>query len=113
MPRVRQRTTSRGLVPPEVYVRACCEVEQGRQSVRQAALAHNISHVTLSRFIKRRAEEGRDAAKRPGYNPYNRVFSDEQEGKFRDYLKRAAAIYFGLNPKEVSVWLHRSFEAYM
>ena len=102
MPRIRKRTTSRGLVPPAVYARACSEVNLG-SSVRQAALANNISHVTLSRFLKRRAEEGKEVARPPGYNPHNRVFTTEQEGKVRDYLKRAAAIYFGLTPTEVSV----------
>ena len=102
MPRVRRRTTSRGLVPAWVYARACSEVNSG-SSVRQAALANNINHVTLSRYLKRRAEEGSEAARSPGYNPHNRVFNAAQEGKVRDYLKRAAAIYFGLTPNEVSV----------
>ena len=102
MPRVRRRTTSRGLVPAWVYARACSEVNFG-SSVRQAALANNINHVTLSRYLKRRAEDGSEAARSPGYNPHNRVFNAAQEGKVRDYLKRAAAIYFGLTPNEVSV----------
>ncbi|CAL8363311.1 unnamed protein product [Boreogadus saida] len=54
MPRVRRRTTSRGLVPTGAYARACSEVYSG-SSVRQAALANNINHVTLSRYRKRRA----------------------------------------------------------
>ena len=76
---VRRRTTSLGLVPAWVYARACSEVYSGR-SVRQAALANNNNHVTLSRYLKRRAEEGSEVN-----------------------LKRAAAIYFGLTPNEVSV----------
>ena len=104
MPRVRRRTTSRGLVPAWVYARACSEVNSG-SSVRQAALANNINHVTFSRYLKRRAEDGSEAARSPGYNPrtHNRVFNAAQEGKVRDYLKRAAAIYFGLTPNEVSI----------
>ena len=101
MPRLRKKNTSRGQVPAERYTRACNEVSLG-SSVRQAALANNINHVTLSRFLKRRAEEG-EVARAPGYNPHNRVFTSEQEGQVREYLKRAAAIYYGLTPMEVSV----------
>ena len=82
MPRVRRRTTSRGLVPAWVYARACSKVNSG-SSVRQAALANNINHVTLSRYLKRRAEEGSEAARSPGYNPHNRVFNAAQRRRER------------------------------
>ena len=44
------------------------------------------------------------------------MFTSEQEGMVRDYLKRAAAIYFGLTPTEVSVGgkrLRRATQAHM
>lgn len=104
MPRVRVRTTSRGQAPSHVYVRACVDVERGI-SIRKAAEMHGLNHVTLSRFVKRRAEAGTGTARLPGYwNPHNRVFTPEQEDKLQQYLKTAAAIYFGLSPKEVSAF---------
>ena len=59
---------------------------------------------TMSRYVKRTAETTQLQVRPPGYlNPNNRVFNPEQEGKLQAYLKRAAAIYFGLSLKEVSV----------
>ncbi|XP_039677625.1 uncharacterized protein LOC120572363 isoform X2 [Perca fluviatilis] len=103
MPRKRVRTTTRGQVPPATYNRAYAEVMEGA-SIREAAERHGVSHVTLSRFVKRRAEAqpGTVMVTPPGYwTPNNRVFTPNQEGKLQAYLKRAAAIYFGLSPREV------------
>ncbi|KAK6309263.1 hypothetical protein J4Q44_G00207260 [Coregonus suidteri] len=40
-------------------------------------------------------------ARLPAYRAHNRVFSQEQENNLKEYLLRAADIYFGLSHKEV------------
>jgi len=102
MPRIRRKTTRRGEVKPQVYERAYLDIVSREVSIRCAAEVHGLDHVTLSRYVKRRAEKSLLQVR--GYlNPNNRVFNLEQDGKLQSYPKRAAAIYFGLSPKEVSV----------
>jgi hypothetical protein len=36
-----------------------------------------------------------------GYSKSRQVFTDNEETMLSDYLKKAAALYYGLNPKEV------------
>lgn len=104
MPRVRARTTQRGLVDKQVYERAFFDVRRG-ESLRRAAEVHGVCHVTLFRYCKRRAEAGERQTRAPGYRAHNKVFTEEQEKRLQAYVKRAADIYFGLSPKEVGVTL--------
>ncbi|XP_038855133.1 uncharacterized protein LOC120052350 [Salvelinus namaycush] len=99
MPRVRVRTTDRGLFHPETFERASQDVLVGGQSVRSAAKAHGVCHVTLFRYCRRKKDSAN--ARLPAYRAHNRVFSQEQENHLKEYLLRAAEIYFRLSPKEV------------
>ncbi|XP_041705696.1 uncharacterized protein zgc:113274 [Coregonus clupeaformis] len=99
MPRVRVRTTDRGLFHPETFERASQDVLVGGQSVRSAAKAHGVCHVTLFRYCRRKKDSAN--ARLPAYRAHNRVFSQEQENNLKEYLLRAADIYFGLSHKEV------------
>ena len=47
MPRIRQKTTRRGEVEPEVYKRAYLDVVCKEVSIRCAAELHGLNHVTL------------------------------------------------------------------
>lgn len=102
MPRVRGRKTDRGLIQPDVYERAFLDISVRHISLRAAAKSHGICHVTLLRYC-RRAENSREKTRPPGYRSHTKVFSVDQERKLEAYIKRAADIYFGLSPKEVSV----------
>lgn len=103
MPRQRIRKTDRG-VPADVLQRAAAEVKKG-SSVRRVAKAHNICHVTLYRYCKaseKLREEGNSEKPHVGYRSSQKVFSEEHEGLVADYLKEAADMYYGLNPREVT-----------
>ncbi len=103
MPRVRVRKTDRGLIQPDIYERAFLDISVRNISLRAAAESHGICHVTLFRYCRRRAETSREKTRPPGYRSHSKVFSVDQERKLQAYIKRAADIYFGLSPKEVSV----------
>ena len=103
MPRVRVRKTDRGLIQPDIYERAFLDISVRKMSLRVAAKSHGICHVTLLRYCRRRAENSKEKTRPPGYRSHTKVFSVDQERKLEVYLKRAADIYFGLSPKEVSV----------
>lgn len=69
------------------YERAYLDIVK-EVSIRCAAEIHGLNHVTLSRYVKRRAETTQLQVRPPGYlNPNNRVFNPEQEGKLQAYLK--------------------------
>ncbi len=103
MPRVRVRKTDRGLIQTDIYERAFLDISVRNISLRAAAESHGICHVTLFRYCRRRAETSREKTRPPGYRSHSKVFSVDQERKLQAYIKRAADIYFGLSPKEVSV----------
>lgn len=103
MPRVRVRKTDRGLIQPDIYERAFLDISVRNISLRAAAKSHGICHVTLLRYCRRRAETSREKTRPPGYRSHSKVFSVDQERKLQAYIKRAADIYFGLSPKEVSL----------
>lgn len=103
MPRFRPRKTDRGLQPESLFENAASEVAQGK-SVRAAAKSHDVCHVTLYRFIKKKerltVSEGTPTVS-TGYRPASKVFTAEQETILSEYLLRAADLYYGLSPKEV------------
>lgn len=107
--RNRRRSTSRG-VSREVLSLAADEVQRGR-SIRSVANSFGICHVTLYRYVTRQRElleQHGDSSRPPlpqvGYSKHRLVFSADQEKLLVNYLTRAAAICFGLSPKEVG-WL--------
>ncbi|KAI9530002.1 hypothetical protein NQZ68_008241 [Dissostichus eleginoides] len=74
------------------------------KSVRAVAKSHDICHVTLYRFHKKRLRlEGSKSPQRVGYWTPKKVFSTEQEMLLRDYLMEAADLYYGLSSKEPSI----------
>ncbi|KAI9534915.1 hypothetical protein NQZ68_010301 [Dissostichus eleginoides] len=97
MPNIRKRKTDRG-VPLPLLQRASNEVQEGK-SVRAVAKSHDICHVTLYRFHKKRLRlesQGSKSPQRVGYWTPKKVFSTEQEMLLRDYLMEAADLYYGL-----------------
>ncbi|CAM4613171.1 unnamed protein product [Leuciscus chuanchicus] len=103
MPRVRKRVTNRG-VPLNILEGASDVIRDEGRTVRAVAKDFAICHTTLFRFNKRRERltgEGSDKLPRAGYWTSRKVFSEDQERSIREYLKRAADLYYGLNPKRV------------
>ncbi|KAK1889375.1 Transmembrane channel-like protein 4 [Dissostichus eleginoides] len=103
MPNIRKRKTDRG-VPLPLLQRASNEVQEGK-SVRAVAKSHDICHVTMYRFHKKRLRlesQGSKSPQRVGYWT-QKVFSTEQEMLLRDYLMEAADLYYGLSSKEVGL----------
>ncbi|KAK1881414.1 Protein WWC2 [Dissostichus eleginoides] len=101
MPHIRKRKEDRG-VPLPLLQRASNEDQEGK-SVRAVAKSHDICHVTLYRFHKKRLRlesQGSKSPQRVGYWTPKKVFSTEQEMLLRDYLMEAADVYCGLSSKE-------------
>ncbi|XP_010882229.1 uncharacterized protein LOC105018472 isoform X1 [Esox lucius] len=97
--RVKVRDPDRGLFHPQTFERAAHDVLVGGQSIRSAAKAHGLCHVTLFRYCRRKKDSCNAGV--PAYRAHNRVFSDEQEKTLMQYLLRASDIFYGLSPKEV------------
>ena len=101
MPRVRKRVTNRG-VPLNILEQASNIIRDEGRRVTAVAKDFAICHTTLFRFHKKRfTAEGSNKLPRAGYWTSRKVFSEDQEKNLREYLKRAAGLYYGLNPKEV------------
>lgn len=98
--RTYHRKTERGKTPPDVILRAVKEVQDTKSPVREIAKAYGIPHVTLRRYVLKAAKEHLeiDAI---GYKNNRNIFSQNEEEELADYLKKAAAMYCGLCPKEV------------
>ncbi|XP_049424947.1 uncharacterized protein LOC125884164 isoform X1 [Epinephelus fuscoguttatus] len=97
--KVRARKTTNGLYSsPTLFAQAHQAVCKGR-TVRGAAALFGVPYSTLYRYIKIKSVD--PTAPEPGYKPHNKVFSAEQESSLRDYLLKAADIYYGLSSREV------------
>ena len=104
MPRTRVRTTTRGLTDTSVYQIAAEEVVNNNSSVRAAAKKHNLCHVTLYRFMKKKQKyenDGNTLLPKVGYRSVKRVFTNEEEKIISDYIIKASALFYGLSPKDI------------
>uniref|UniRef100_A0A671MN21 DDE-1 domain-containing protein n=1 Tax=Sinocyclocheilus anshuiensis TaxID=1608454 RepID=A0A671MN21_9TELE len=105
MPRVRIRTTNRGM-PAELLEKASKVVEEVR-SIRNVAEEFHIPVATLARYVKRKqelAEQGSSMLPSVGYKGSNAVFTSEQELSLVSCVRKAASLYFGLPPKEEGIF---------
>lgn len=102
MPRKRIRKTTKGMSDTSQYLEAYEDIRRG-MSLRKAANKHNLNHVSLLRYKRKREADGDENGTSifMGYVAHNRVFTDSQEKTFAKYLMRCADIYYGLRPKEV------------
>lgn len=98
MPRCRIRKTARGMIDTDIYKQAAEQHLTYNVSVRTAAKTFSLCHVTLSRFIKKM--QSGETSPKVGYRSAKRIFSDEEETIFKDYLL-SENLYYGLWPKEV------------
>jgi len=94
MPRKRIRKSQRG-VEASVMSDAGQHVLNGG-SIRAVSRRHGIPYATLRRFVSKLRDPNAITPARAGYGFSNRVFSVEQEDRLEEYLKQAAAMYFGL-----------------
>jgi len=117
MVRSRKRKTTRGETPPDVMLSAVKEALEGKLSVRAVGHKYDIDHATLLRYCNkyksaRLQSTSSDEADVPqnfvvGYSKPMKVFMEEEEKLLEDYLKKAAALYYGLNPTEVRILAHQ------
>lgn len=102
MPRTYIRKTNRGRNDISQYKNAYKEVING-SSLKSAAQTHGVNYRSLLRYMEKRNEAKSGEAENiaMGYVAPNRVFTQEQEREFSEYLICCADIYFGLPRKEV------------
>ena len=108
MPRSRVRSTNRG-VPPEDLERASRSIESGL-SYRKVAEIFGIPLSTLGRYMRKKgtmAAQGVTGRPSVGYRECDAVFTVQQEQSLVAYVKKAAAMYYGLPPKEVGQYSTR------
>ncbi|KAI9537459.1 hypothetical protein NQZ68_025315 [Dissostichus eleginoides] len=92
--------------PGTVYAKYQKEEDRQGSATSSAAEGHDICHVTLYRFHKKRLRlesQGSKSPQRVGYWTPKKVFSTEQEMLLRDYLMEAADLYYGLSSKEAGL----------
>ena len=107
MVRSRQRTTKRGGTPPDIMLTAVKEALEGHLSVRAVGRKYDIDHATLLRYCKKYAqpsstdEVGVRNDFNVGYSKPRQIFTQDEENLLEAYVKKAASLYFGLNPKDI------------
>lgn len=72
------------------------------RSIRSVAAEIGICHMTLSRYVKQ-AEVNGSREMQIGYRSPQRIFTMDQENILKEYIIKAANIYFGLPPKDVNI----------
>lgn len=110
MPRNYKRKTQRGDTSIEQYERAYVEINEGRLSLRAAALAFNIDKMTLYRY-KNKKEKKENANEnntvnpeqevKMGYSKHRQILDDAMEKELNEYITTSSKIYYGLTPKNV------------
>ena len=113
MVRSRKRKTTRGGTPSAVMLSAVKEALEGQLSVRAVGRKYDIDHATLIRYCnKYKYTELQSTSSGEvdvpqnftvGYSKPMKVFTEEEEKLLEDYLKKAATLYYGLNPTEVRI----------
>jgi len=94
----RPRKTERGLIPKIIYEEAARKVIDNEQAVRKVAKDYGMCHVSLNRFVNALRN---NLEPKVGYNPYNRVFTPEQESQLVKYCEKTVDLYFGLTTKDL------------
>lgn len=86
------------------------EALEGHMSVRAVGRKYNIDHATLLRYCKKYTKSSQSTATDEievhknfsvGYSKSRQVFTQDEENLLEDYVKKAASLYYGLNPKEI------------
>ncbi|XP_063857280.1 uncharacterized protein LOC135098820 [Scylla paramamosain] len=101
MVRNYKRKTERGSATPQLMQEAADFVRNKNKSVRESAQLFGVHYSTLQRFIHKTSGNTAKNNTHVGYAKPRQVFTCEQEEELVSYLKTAAAIYFGLSPREV------------
>ncbi|XP_049782771.1 uncharacterized protein LOC126184425 [Schistocerca cancellata] len=105
----RVRTTTRGLAHTTVYQTVADDVANYNISIRAAAKKHNVCHVALHRYIKKKEKCMSDSSTpmpRVVYRSVKRVFSDEQQKLIAEYVIKASEVFYGLCPKDIRKLAH-------
>lgn len=108
MPTNYKRKPQRGDSSIEQYERAYVEINEGRLSLRAAALALNIDKITLYRYINKK-EKNENANEnntvnpeqevKMGYSKHRQILNDAVEKELNEYITTSSKIYYGLTPK--------------
>ena len=105
--RYKRKTNRATRVPADVMRRAVEHYTTSGDGYRAIARMFNIPRSTLRGYVDK-LRNLPDGERLPsnlavGCSKNMQVFNAEQEPKLADYLKRAAEIYFGLNPNELQI----------
>lgn len=98
MVKPRPRKTERGLIPKIIYDEAARKVIDNNQPVRKVAREYEMCHISLYRYVKSLRN---NLQPKVGYNPYNKVFTAEQELQLAQYCEKTVDLYFGLTTRDL------------
>jgi hypothetical protein len=114
MVRTRQRTTKRGGTSADIILIAVKEALEGHLNVRAVGRKYDTDHATLLRYCKKYTRRLRLQSTSTdeidvqtctdflvGYSKLKQVFTQDEENLQEAYVKKAASLYYGLNPKEI------------
>lgn len=106
MVRTYKRKTDRTPADPHTMMAAARAVKlrEPPLSIRKAAEEFDVHCKALERFCKKVTHAELAAGQSQvefGYKKTRIIFTDEEESRLEEYLKKASDIYFGLTPKEV------------
>ena len=95
--RTYKRKTNRGTVRKEDINDVVAAHVHGDLSLRKAAREFGVNYKTLSRYVKIYKAKGDLNEVTVGWKGPRAILSPEQEVALSDYIKKAAAIYHGIN----------------
>ena len=97
-----QRKTTRGQLPKENFDAAILSVKNG-MSIRNAAVSHDINYRTLARYVRKWEEKGTLEQVSIDYKQVRLCLNEEMERDLASYIKKAAAIFYGITIDELRI----------
>ena len=100
--RTYKRKTDRGSASKDAIEDAVQAHVKGGLSLRNAGAQYGVNYKTLSRYVKKFKENEESLANVScGWTGHRIIFEPEQEIAIADYVKKAAAIYYGITMGEL------------
>lgn len=73
----------------------------GERSIRSVAKEKKLSHITLSRYVKKQKEKPNEVIRMTPSYSVRKIFTTEQEDLLADYLLTCSKMFYGLSMLDV------------
>ena len=98
------------MIDISVYQIAATAVSNDNLSVTVTTKKHNLCHVTLFRYIKKKENcehIGSAQLLRVGYRSMKFVFTDEEEKLMSDCIIKTSDLFYGLSSKDIHKFAYK------